>query len=287
MARPLRIQFTNAVYHVIARGNARGNVFLDDEDYRCFQRVLRHVINRLGWRIWTYCLMPNHYHLLLQTPEPNLARGMRDVNGLYSQLFNRRHARVGHVFQGRYKAILVDRDAYLLELARYITLNPLRAKLCDAPEAWRWNGFSAALGRTDTVMSRRDTHALLHQFSADLDIARVKFRDFVIAGIGRPLTFEAGPNRSIAGGPAFVAHAADHLDAPVALEVPREDRVFRTLEDFARVEPSRDDAMRAAYACGSYTIQTIARHFGLHAATVSRIIHRRPAANAPMFEYKT
>ena len=290
MARPLRIQFPNAVYHIISRGNGRQRVFLDDDDFRCFLRVLRHVVKRLDWRIWTYCLMPNHYHLLVQTPEPNLSRGMRDVNGLYSQLFNKRHSRVGHVFQSRYKAVLVDSHSYLLELARYITLNPLRAKLCDAPEAWRWSSFSCALGRADTVMSRRDSYALLHQFAPDIDAARLKFRDFVMKGVGEPLRVE-GPNRSIAGGFAFVEQAATHISLPVAEEVSRPDRIFRTLDDFKRLGPTRNDAIRAAYEGGTFTIKAISDHFGLHYCTVSRIVHgRSPKAASmpsPMLEYKT
>ena len=286
MARALRIQFPHAVYHVISRGNARQTVFLDDDDFRCFQRVLRHVVNRLNWRIWTYCLMPNHYHLLVQTPEPNLARGMRDVNGLYSQLFNKQHTRVGHLFQGRYKAVLVDSHSYLLELARYIALNPVRAKLCEVPESWRWSSFSAALGRSDTVMSRLDTHALLHQFGPDIDAARLKFRQFVMSGIGQPLRVPVGPNRSITGECAFVEQAETHVSGPVADEVSRPDRVFRSLDAFTRLGPTRDAAIRAAYSSGAFTMKAISDHFGLHYSTVSRIVHDRSSEAAPMLEFK-
>src|SRR5579859_3715129 len=130
MARPLRIEFSGAFHHVMARGNARQNIFRDTQDRQAFLAGLKRVCERFDWRIWAYCLMDNHYHLLVETLEPTLSRGMREINGVYTQGFNRRHSRVGHVFQGRYKSLLIEKDAYLLELSRYIVLNPVKAKIC-------------------------------------------------------------------------------------------------------------------------------------------------------------
>src|SRR4030042_5793823 len=127
MARPLRIEFPGAVYHVTSRGNARQTIFIDDEDRGGFLDLLSIVVERFNWICHAYCLMGNHYHLLIETPDGNLSKGMRELNGIYTQHFNRRHGRVGHVFQGRFKAILVEKDSYLLELCRYIVLNPVRA----------------------------------------------------------------------------------------------------------------------------------------------------------------
>lgn len=127
MARPLRLEFPGAIYHVTSRGNARNAIFLDDEDRVLFLACLGAVVTRFGWWCHAYCLMDNHYHLLIETPEGDLSRGMRQLNGVYTQRFNRRHGRAGHVFQGRFKAIVVDRDSYLLELCRYVVLNPIRA----------------------------------------------------------------------------------------------------------------------------------------------------------------
>ena len=127
MTRPLRLEFPGALYHVTARGNARQGIYLDDQDRHLFLSVLSEVVGRFAWICHAYCLMDNHYHLLIETPQANLSLGMRQLNGVYTQRLNRRHARAGHVFQGRFKAILVERDAYLLKLARYIVLNPLRA----------------------------------------------------------------------------------------------------------------------------------------------------------------
>src|SRR5713226_6360530 len=124
MARPLRIEYPGAVYHLTSRGNARKKIFLNDSDRDEFLATLGWVVERFGWRCHAYCLMDNHFHLLIETPQPNLSLGMRQLNGVYTQRFNRRHKRVGHLFQGRFKAILVERDSYLLALARLYRSQP-------------------------------------------------------------------------------------------------------------------------------------------------------------------
>jgi len=139
MARPARICFPGALYHVMARGNARDPVVRDDVDRRCFLGTVAHVVDRYALVLYAYCLMDNHYHLLLETPKANLSQALRQLNGVYTQAFNRRHGKVGHVLQGRFKSILVDKDSYLLELARYVVLNPVRAKAVRKPEAYRWS----------------------------------------------------------------------------------------------------------------------------------------------------
>ncbi len=122
MARPLRIEFAGALYHVNARGNAQENIYRNDGDRERFLALLQNAVNRYDWYCHAYCLMDNHYHLLIETGAPTLSKGMKYLNGTYTQYVNRRHHRVGHVFQGRFKAILIQKDAYLLELARYIVL---------------------------------------------------------------------------------------------------------------------------------------------------------------------
>src|SRR5437667_10970198 len=123
MARPLRVEFPGGSYHVTSRGDSREDIFLDDEDRRRFLALLGHTIERFGWRCHAYCLMTNHYHVVIETPQPNLSRGMRHLNGVYTQRFNRRHSRVRHVLQGRYTAIVVQKDTHLLDVYRYVGLN--------------------------------------------------------------------------------------------------------------------------------------------------------------------
>ena len=141
MARPLRFEFPGALYHVTSRGNACQRVFHHDEGREMFLAILAWVVARFRWRCHAYCLMDNHIHLLIDTPQPNLSRGMRQLNGVYTQRFNRRHRRVGHLFQGRYKSILVEKEGYLLELARYIILNPVRVKMVKTLERYPWSSY--------------------------------------------------------------------------------------------------------------------------------------------------
>jgi REP-associated tyrosine transposase len=146
MARPLRLEFAGALYHVTSRGDGREDIYRADADRRGFLDVLGEVQGRFHWTVHAYCLMSNHYHLLIETPDANLAKGMRQLNGVYTQRFNRSHDRGGHVFQGRYKAILVQKEAYLLELARYVVLNPVRARMARTPGEYPWSSYRAMIG---------------------------------------------------------------------------------------------------------------------------------------------
>ena len=155
MVRPLRIEFPGAVYHITARGNARAKIFKDDADRDAFLSVLEQVLTQFDWLLHAYCLMDNHYHLMIETTEANLSAGMRQLNGVYTQRFNRRHRRVGHVFQGRFKAIVVDRDSYLLELCRYVVLNPVRARMVrEAKDCLDGDCDDDALSAADSDLCR-------------------------------------------------------------------------------------------------------------------------------------
>src|SRR3989338_5018664 len=147
MARPLRIEYPNAVYHVMNRGLGRKDITLIGDDYHVFFETLKETANLFNIRVISYCLMSNHYHLLIETPRANLSRGMRHLNGVYTQRFNRKHRRVGHVFQGRYKAVVVQRDIHLLELCRYVVLNPVRARMVKKAENWEWSSYRATVGQ--------------------------------------------------------------------------------------------------------------------------------------------
>src|SRR3990167_506734 len=146
MSRPLRLQYPGAIYHLTSRGNARQRIFSNDSDRELFLDTLSHMISRYGWLCHAYCLMDNHYHLLVETPKANLSLGMRQLNGIYTQAFNRKHGKVGHLFQGRYKAILVEKEAHLLELCRYVVLNPLRVQAQTRVERWEWSSYKATAG---------------------------------------------------------------------------------------------------------------------------------------------
>jgi REP element-mobilizing transposase RayT len=172
MARPLRIQYPGAVYHVMNRGSSRQKVFLENRDYEAFLHTLAEVHDRWQVEVFAYCLMGNHYHVCLRTPEGNLSRVMRHLDGLYTQRFNRLHRRDGALFRGRYKAIMVDKDSYLTQVVRYIHLNPIEAGLAGEPQAYPWSSHRWYLRpkgipkwlRIEEVMADFDNIARFHEF---------------------------------------------------------------------------------------------------------------------------
>ncbi len=146
MARPLRVHYEGAVYHVTSRGNERKNIVRSDKDRELFLQVLAQMLEDHHVVCHAWVLMDNHYHLLLETPEANLSKAIRHFNGVYTQKFNRRNSRVGHLFQGRYKALLVEKGTHLLELCRYVVLNPVRARMVKHPRKWKWSSYRSTAG---------------------------------------------------------------------------------------------------------------------------------------------
>ena len=196
MARPLRIQFSGALYHVISRGNARGRIVLDEADREKRLDWLRRTVETYGWHLHAYAQMGNHEHLFLETPEANLAAGMQYLNGSYTSYFNRRHRRCGHLFQGRYRGHLIEEEGHYLEVSRYIHLNPVRARLVERPECWPWSsypGYQAARRSLSWVSYDR----VLAEFGKDAPTARRRYAAFVRAGIGDP---PASPFADAVGG---------------------------------------------------------------------------------------
>ena len=149
MARRLREEVEGGIFHVFARGNGKQAIYLDDEDRHTYLRMLGAVVAKRNWRCLAYCLMPNHVHLLVETPGANLGIGMQWLHGLYAQTFNERHGRSGHLFQGRYGSVRVATDAQLWVLVRYLAVNPVRAELCARPADWRWSSHGALAGSSD------------------------------------------------------------------------------------------------------------------------------------------
>jgi len=177
MPRKPRIHFPGALYHVILRGNAGQPLFLDDRGREHFYDLIQQGVERFGYRIHAFCLMTNHVHLLVQVAEVPLSRVIHNLTLRYTAWLNRRHGRIGHLFHGRYKALLVDADTYLLELVRYIHLNPVRAKITELPEEYRWTGHRAIAGRESLPWLTTDW--VLSQFGRDLGSARKCYAAFV------------------------------------------------------------------------------------------------------------
>jgi putative transposase len=177
MARPPREELAGAIHHVFARGNAKDRIYLDDADRERYLVILGKAVVRQRWRCLAYCLMDNHVHLLIETPAPNLGRGMQWAHGLYAQAFNRRYERVGHVFQGRFGAIRMKSDAQLLLAARYIARNPVEGGLCSEPGDWPWSSHATTFDRAGPAWL--DTPRLMDFFGASGGEARRRYADFV------------------------------------------------------------------------------------------------------------
>jgi putative transposase len=177
MSRKPRIHYPGAVYHVIQRGNARQDIFFDDKDRYRFYLIMQEGIERFGHRVFAFCLMTNHIHLALQVGEVSLSRIMQNLTFRYTRWVNWRLKRSGHLFQGRYKSVLVDEDSYLLELCAYIHLNPVRASMVEAPESYPWSSHKAYLGKE--LIPWLDTAYILSRFSTTLSRARRQFVEFV------------------------------------------------------------------------------------------------------------
>ena len=182
MSRPLRIQYKGAWYHVMNRGGARQKIFCSEQDHQIFLDLLGESVYLWGIRVHAFSLLPNHYHLLVETPYGNLPRAMRHINGVYTQRFNRRWKRDGHLFRGRYRSLLVEEDAYLVELLRYIHLNPVRAKLARYPQDHPWTSHKGYLGKMKGIEWLTVDH-LLKYFGKHSSKAKRKLHEFVMEGV--------------------------------------------------------------------------------------------------------
>ena len=276
MARPLRIEFAGALYHLTSRGDRREDIFLDDVDRKMFLEVLADVCDRFRWVCHAYCLMSNHYHLVVETRESTLSQGMRQLNGVFTQRSNRRHHRVGHVFQGRYKAILVQKEAYLLELVRYVVLNPVRAGMVRSAREWPWSSYRATAGMIEAP-SWLHLDWVLSAFGSKRKAAMVAFRQFVSDGRAANAPWADLKRQVYLGDEAFVDAMLVKLDDATPLsEIPATQHrpPPKPLEHYAKVGSDRDDAINAAYRSGGYSMKSIGDHFGLHYSMVSRIIKK-------------
>lgn len=281
MARPLRIEYPGAVYHITSRGNAKNNIFLSDLDRHIFFEILSETLKRFQWLCHAFCLMDNHYHLLIETINPTLSRGMRHLNGVYTQSFNRRHNRVGHVFQGRYKAILVQKDTHLTELCRYVVLNPVRSKNVNNPEDWSWSSY------IDTVSDKNRYDFLtrgwiLSQFSSHKKEAQHLYQQFIKAGVSNQESIWNGlKGQTFYADDVFIKTInARIIKNDRSIEIPKVQRhadrlrLSDLLQNISN-KPDRNRKIRRAYLEHGYKMKEIADFLSIHYTTVSKIIKQK------------
>jgi len=274
MSRPLRIEFAGALYHVTSRGDGQEDIYQDDDDRNIFLEVLAEAKDRFNWSIHAFCLMSNHYHLLIETPNSNLAKGMRHLNGVYTQRYNRFHKRVGHVFQGRYKAILVQKESYLLELARYIVLNPVRARMVRSAKDWEWSSYRAT-ARLSDMYPWLTTDWILAAFSRGKQDAIQQYRVFVSEGRNQPVPWEELKNQIYLGDEQFI----DDMQCKILpdndlSEIPssQKRRLTKPLSFYENKYKDRDTAIFKSYESGGYSLKNIGDYYKLHYSRVSRIV---------------
>jgi REP element-mobilizing transposase RayT len=277
MARPLRIEYPGALYHVTARGNHRQDIFVDDEDRERFLSILNHSVRRHNWLCHAYCLMDNHYHLVIETPDGNLSRGMRQVGGVYTQAYNRRHSKSGHLFQGRFKAILIEKESHLLEVIRYVILNPVQAGASKAPEEWPWSSYRGTCG-TGEVHSCLSTDWVLGKFGEKRQTAVSRFRFFVWDGMKAGSPFDKVRGQVALGGNSFFEMLQPFLEDKSEIgEIPRSQRVagrpdLDTLFAAVKGRSERNGKIVESVEKWGYSQKEVADRLGLHYSAVSRIV---------------
>ena len=282
MARPLRIEFPGAFYHITARGIDRRSIFLDDSDRIFFLETISLIVDRYSCKVHSYCLMNNHYHLLVETPKGNLSKLMMQLNSIYAQYFNIKNKRIGPLFQGRFRSILIERDRYLLELSRYIILNPVRAGIVKKPGEWRWSNYLSIIGETKKP-GFLTTDWTLSQFSKEKKKAIESYKNFVNSGINSKFPKEELVGQLILGSERFIRKIRSYVSSKSGKdfsEFPRSQKISiePVLDEIFQKEmksgKSRDEIIYSVYHETNYSQKEIADYLNLHYTTISRIIKR-------------
>jgi len=295
MARPLRLDHEDALWHITSRGNEKKEIFRDDIDREYFLRLLGESVMRFRWRLSAWVLMSNHYHLVVQTPEPNISRGMQWLNGRYAQYFNRRHYRCGHLFQGRFHGVLVEEEDYLLALIRYVVLNPVRAGLVRDPSHWSWSSYrqTAGLDSPDPWLAVED---VLGNFGGTSPIGCAEYVRF-IGGTAPPSPWQDLRGQIFLGRNSWLEEMTQRMaqrhrgaDHPLWRDRPSRPALSRILETVARcfdvpvdrllcrsrsASLGRSVAAYIAFEDGIYTQQHIATSLAVRSCgTVASMIRR-------------
>lgn len=278
MTRPLRIEFPRALYHVTARCDDKQRIFMDDNDRNRFLQIFGDIHERYQWITYAWCLMDGQYHFVIETPQPNLSKGIKLLNGIYTQYFNYIHGRVGHLFQGRYKSILVDKERYLIELVRHVVLEPVRNNLVEKPEDWLWSSYrhSAGLAPSPQWLNRE---WILEELSPGVSGSEKKsdiYKTYILEGIGQGKDLMNNVRQQIyLGDEDFISAVQSKTNMEGDLiDIARVQKrsPLNELEEFEARYANRKEAMAMAYFSGNYSQAEIARYFGVHYNTVSRAV---------------
>ncbi len=278
MSRPVRIEFPGAVYHVTSKGSEGQIVFDDADDRGVFLNVLDNVVVRFGWLIHSYVLMDDHYHLVVEVPEANLSKGMRQLNGVYTQHVNRRHAQEGPIFHGRFKSILLEKKNYLLPVCRHVVTSPGKLKGAPNFSSYKWSSYRALAGqvKAPTFLHKAD---VLNYFGKREKDAQRKYREYVKEGVGEDSPLKQRTHQVLLGSNRFLSEMQPILQGerlskrgPKAVKRRRSlNALFKKVDDKTRGE--RNELMKKAHVDFGYTLMQIGDHLGLHYTTVSKVIN--------------
>jgi REP element-mobilizing transposase RayT len=273
MTRPLRLEFPGALYHITARGDRKAEIYRDDTDRAMWLQTLAEVCAHFNFVVYGFCQMTNHYHLLMETTDGNLSHGMRQLNGVYSQYFNRRHRLNGHLFQGRYGAILVQKEIYLLEVARYIVLNPVRANMVASADDWAWSSHRLMLSPA-AAPAWLNTQWVLGKFHSHIDAAKEAYHRFVVAGLGGASPLTTTHHQIVLGDEDYTKRFQIQGAGADLTGIARVQRCTVVLSLQAHLEkfPDRAEAIARAYSTSAFTITQIAKHFNVSHKTATRAI---------------
>ncbi len=280
MARPIRVEFKNAVYFISSKGNAGNSIADDDADRELFLETLKYVTGRYGWKCHAYCIGDTEYNLVIETPKPNLSIGMRQLNGMYTQKYNRKHGVKGHIFQGRFKAVIVEKDTYLLDICRYVVLLPTRDGITKNINNYKWSSYRATAGRS-VLPEFLNIDWILSQFAKRTKNAQAKYRDFIKEGKKSESPLKKVRGQILLGSEKFIERLTPLItkgrkkeDIPKwqrNLKRPKIDEIFKDIKN--KTVKQRNKKIKEAQSKHGYTLKEIGQRLGLHYTSVSRIIN--------------
>ena len=264
MARPLRIEFSGAVYFIVSKGNASQKIFLGSGDATSWLEVFKNVCKRFGWICYSYCLMSDRYMIVIETPKPNLSKGMRQLNGIYTQSFNRRHGRDGHVFRGRYGSVLVQKSKYLADLIKYVLFSPVRSGFVKLPHQFKWSSCKYMLNKEECPdwFDKNYVNGLFDDLSTEFS-EKADLKEDILNQITKQVFL---------GDEKFINDVQGYIDKEKDItEIPKIQR-SALIQQYLNSSDSREIAIARTYLSGDYTLRQLADHFSLHYSTVSRIV---------------
>ena len=278
MSRPVRIEFPGATYHVTSKGRDGQIVFRDAVDNAVFLNVVDNVVDRFGWLLHGYVLLADHYHLVVEVPAANLSKGMRQLNGVYTQHVNRRHEQEGPIFQGRFKSVLFEKKKYLVPICRHVVTNPTRVNNSHNYTSYRWSSYRATAGQVKGP-GFLYTQDLLKTFGKREKDSQRKYREYVREGVDAPSPLDHRTSQVLLGSARFLNEMQPILHGerlskrgPKAVRRRRSlNALFKKVDDKTRME--RNDLIKKAHLDFGYTLMEIGDHLGLHYTTVSKVIN--------------